>query len=183
VPLFMDVHQSLPEGATAKDGAQAHAADVRPRTSTGSITSNCWVDEQGGKIFCLVEAPDAETAVRLYRDVHGLVPDHIPQGQKASGRRLLPGQLGREDVDRLDYRWLLQQLGRLGHQGGRHLTPQVGLPARVIGEGVEDAELRGAKADREPGEGCRFLLDQGQPALQEADHLGLLAGLGDQAHQ
>ena len=29
MPLFMDVHESLPEGATAKDVAQAHSADVQ----------------------------------------------------------------------------------------------------------------------------------------------------------
>jgi hypothetical protein len=29
MPLFMDVHESLPEGASAKDVAQAHAADVQ----------------------------------------------------------------------------------------------------------------------------------------------------------
>jgi hypothetical protein len=29
VPLFMDVHDSLPGGATAKDVAQAHTADIK----------------------------------------------------------------------------------------------------------------------------------------------------------
>jgi hypothetical protein len=31
VPLFMDVHTSLPDGATADDVARAHAADVEIR--------------------------------------------------------------------------------------------------------------------------------------------------------
>jgi hypothetical protein len=36
-----------------------------------------WVDEKQGKIFCLVEAPDAETAHRVHREAHGLVADEI----------------------------------------------------------------------------------------------------------
>jgi uncharacterized protein DUF4242 len=38
-----------------------------------------WVDEQAGKVFCLVEAPDAETAGRVHREAHGLVADRIYQ--------------------------------------------------------------------------------------------------------
>ena len=36
-----------------------------------------WVDEKQGKIFCLVEAPDAEAANTVHREAHGLVADHI----------------------------------------------------------------------------------------------------------
>jgi Protein of unknown function (DUF4242) len=35
------------------------------------------VDEPNGKIFCLVDAPDAETAVKVHRETHGLVADEI----------------------------------------------------------------------------------------------------------
>ena len=36
-----------------------------------------WFDEASGKVFCLVEAPDAEAAHRVHRDAHGLVADEI----------------------------------------------------------------------------------------------------------
>ena len=36
-----------------------------------------WVDEADGKVFCLVEAPDAETAATVHREAHGLVADKI----------------------------------------------------------------------------------------------------------
>jgi hypothetical protein len=36
-----------------------------------------WVDEQEGKIFCLVDAPDAEAAIAVHREAHGLVADSI----------------------------------------------------------------------------------------------------------
>jgi len=32
-----------------------------------------WVDEEAGKIFCLVDAPDAEAANTVHRQAHGLV--------------------------------------------------------------------------------------------------------------
>ncbi|MGB8380074.1 MAG: nickel-binding protein, partial [Dermatophilaceae bacterium] len=34
-------------------------------------------DEQAGKIFCLVEAPDAQAANTVHRQAHGLVADEI----------------------------------------------------------------------------------------------------------
>ena len=34
-----------------------------------------WVDERAGKVFCLVEAPDAEAASRVHREAHGLVAE------------------------------------------------------------------------------------------------------------
>jgi len=36
-----------------------------------------WVDEADGKIFCLVDAPDAESANRVHREAHGLVAESI----------------------------------------------------------------------------------------------------------
>ena len=39
--------------------------------------SNFWGDPDGGKAFCLVEAPDAETAAAVHREAHGLLADEI----------------------------------------------------------------------------------------------------------
>ena len=30
------------------------------------------MDEEAGKVFCLVDAPDLETATRVHREAHGL---------------------------------------------------------------------------------------------------------------
>ena len=130
------------------------------------------------------ESPDAQglAVSKATRDI-GQESNWLLDARIGVSQRPLPRQLGRDDVDRLDHRWLRQQLGRLRHQRGSHLTAKVCLATRVVREGVEDAELRWAKADRELGNGCRFLLHQGQPSLKEAGHLGLLAGLGDQANK
>ena len=75
--LYMDVHNSLPDGATAADVAGAHAADLQVQERYGVRYLNYWVDEQGGKVFCLVEAPSADAAIAVHREAHGLLADHI----------------------------------------------------------------------------------------------------------
>jgi hypothetical protein len=84
MPLYMDVHETLPDGATAADVAKAHAADVATQDAYGVHYKRYWVDEKAGKVFCLVEAPDAETAARVHKEAHGLVADHIYEVDEGS---------------------------------------------------------------------------------------------------
>ena len=74
--LFMDVH-SIDGGVAAGDVAAAHEADLATQGSFGVSYLRYWVDEPAGKIFCLVEAPDAEAANAVHREAHGLVADEI----------------------------------------------------------------------------------------------------------
>jgi Protein of unknown function (DUF4242) len=76
MPLFMDVH-SMDGGVSSKDVADAHMKDLETQGDYGVDYKRYWVDERAGKIFCLVEAPDAETAARVHREAHGLVADEI----------------------------------------------------------------------------------------------------------
>jgi hypothetical protein len=75
--LYMDVHNSLPDGTTAAEVAGAHAADLRVQQRYGVQYLNYWLDEKAGKVFCLVEAPSADAAHAVHRDAHGLVADEI----------------------------------------------------------------------------------------------------------
>jgi hypothetical protein len=74
--LYMDVH-NLADPVTAEDVAKAHAADLQTQGPYDVHYLRYWVNEDAGKIFCLVEAPDAETAARVHREAHGLVADEI----------------------------------------------------------------------------------------------------------
>jgi hypothetical protein len=74
--LFMDVH-TITDGVTAEAVAGAHAKDVELQSRYGVDYQHYWVDEKNGKIFCLVDAPDAETASRVHREAHGLEADEI----------------------------------------------------------------------------------------------------------
>ena len=80
MPLFMDVH-NVP-GVKSEDVAKAHQEDLRVQAEYGVDYRQYWVDEANGKIFCLVEAPDAEAANTVHREAHGLVADSIFQVQE-----------------------------------------------------------------------------------------------------
>jgi hypothetical protein len=77
MPLYMDVHNHLPEGATFADVSGAHAKDLKIQAEYGVRYLSYWVDANGGKVFCLVDAPDAEAAHAVHRAAHGLVADEI----------------------------------------------------------------------------------------------------------
>ena len=74
--LYMDTH-TLEGGVKASDVAAAHEADLKTQGQYGVSYLRYWVDEAEGKIFCLVEAPDAEAANQVHREAHGLVAQSI----------------------------------------------------------------------------------------------------------
>ena len=78
MPLFMDIH-TLPGPVGAADVAQAHQADLNTQGAYGVNYLRYWVDEANGRIFCLVDASDAEIATTVHRQAHGLVADEIYQ--------------------------------------------------------------------------------------------------------
>jgi hypothetical protein len=75
--LFMDVHETLPAGATAQEVAAAHRADLDVQQRHGVRYLRYWVDEEAGKVFCLAGAPSAEAATAVHREAHGLLTDRI----------------------------------------------------------------------------------------------------------
>ena len=76
MPLFMDVH-NLDGGVAAADVAKAHEADLKTQDQYRVSYLRYWVDEGDGKIFCLVDAPDADAANTVHREAHGLVANEI----------------------------------------------------------------------------------------------------------
>ncbi len=81
--LFMDVHDKV-EGLTAEAVAGAHQRDLEVQAQYGVDYRQYWYDEGSGKVFCLVEAPDAESAERVHREAHGLVADQLVQVQQGT---------------------------------------------------------------------------------------------------
>lgn len=74
--LFLDVH-TLEGGVSAADVADAHKKDLETQGGYGVSYLKYWVDEAAGKIFCLVEAGNAEDANAVHREAHGLVAEEI----------------------------------------------------------------------------------------------------------
>jgi hypothetical protein len=75
MPLFMDIHTVA--GASPEDVAGAHEKDLATQAKHGVRYLKYWHDPKAGKIFCLVDAPNAEAAAAVHRDAHGLVADEI----------------------------------------------------------------------------------------------------------
>lgn len=74
--LFMDVHEKV-DGLTAAAVAGAHRRDLEIQEGFGVEYLRYWYDEGSGKVFCLVDAPDADTAAAVHREAHGLLADSI----------------------------------------------------------------------------------------------------------
>lgn len=84
MPLYMDIHENIPAGTTAADVAGAHEMDLKIQEQHGVDYRSYWVSEAEGKIFCLVDAPDAEAANTVHREAHGLVADEIYEVSEGS---------------------------------------------------------------------------------------------------
>jgi hypothetical protein len=83
MPLYMDVH-TIGDGVAVADVAKAHEADLGVQGKYDVNYLRYWVNEEAGKIFCLVEAPSAESASDVHREAHGLVADAVYEVQEGS---------------------------------------------------------------------------------------------------
>jgi class 3 adenylate cyclase len=72
----MDVH-NIPPGTTAEDVARAHAHDLQLQGKYGVNYSKYWLNEGAGKIFCLCHAPNADAAVKVHEEAHGLMAEKL----------------------------------------------------------------------------------------------------------
>jgi hypothetical protein len=76
MPLFMDLHNHVP-GLTKEAVTGAHARDLEIQKKYNVKYHKYWYDEESGKVFCLVEAPNKESAIAVHREAHGLLADEI----------------------------------------------------------------------------------------------------------
>lgn len=93
MPLYMDIHE-LP-GITPEQLAQAHSADLQIQKKYGVKYEKYWVNHKCGKVFCLIEAPNAVAAEEVHREAHGFVADKILEVQP----EVVEAFLGRGETD------------------------------------------------------------------------------------
>jgi hypothetical protein len=72
----MDVHAHLGD-LTPALAAEAHQKDLAVQAKYGVRYLKYWFDSASGRVFCLVEAPSAQTAAAVHREAHGLLADEI----------------------------------------------------------------------------------------------------------
>ena len=90
MPLYMDIHE-VPGGVSAEAVAKAHTEDVKVQQKYGVNYLKYWVNESQGKIFCLVDAPNAEAASCVHREAHGMVAEKIIEMQPEIAEGFLGG--------------------------------------------------------------------------------------------
>jgi class 3 adenylate cyclase len=98
MPTFMDRHDA-PPGMTAEEVAAAHRKDVETQDKFGVNFRTYWFDHQCATIFCLIDAPDAATAVRCHLEAHG--DDGIPSAIIPVDLTAVEAFLGRTSDPRL----------------------------------------------------------------------------------
>jgi class 3 adenylate cyclase len=99
MPLFMDVHPGLGD-ATPEDVAEAHRHDLAIQDDFGVKFLSYWFADPQGKAFCLVEAPDADSAVACHKAAHGLMPHEIIE-VAAPTLELFMGATDKDEHDRV----------------------------------------------------------------------------------
>src|ERR671917_1353604 len=75
MPIFLDRHDL--SGLTASDIAEAHRKDLEVQDQYGVRFLTYWFDESRGTGFCLIDAPDIQTAMRVHDEAHGEVAKDV----------------------------------------------------------------------------------------------------------
>lgn len=76
MPLYMDMHRNI-DGLTREAVEGAHQRDLEVQARHGVECLKYWYNESEGTVFCLMRAPNAEAAVAVHREAHGLLADHV----------------------------------------------------------------------------------------------------------
>jgi len=69
MPIYLDRHDL--SGLTAADIAEAHRKDLEVQDKYNVKFLTYWFDEKRCTGFCLIDAPDRETAMRVHDEAHG----------------------------------------------------------------------------------------------------------------
>jgi class 3 adenylate cyclase len=154
MPLYMDIHEL--GSVTAEDVATAHAKDMETQRKYGVEYRKYWVNESCGKIFCLVDAPNAEAAEHVHREAHGMLAEKIIQIQP----ELAEGFFGAAETN---------EAGAVIIPGGAANERDPGIRTILFTDMVESTALTQSMGD----EAAMLLLDVHNAVVRNAlDNLG-----------
>lgn len=74
--FFLDTHRNVPD-LTADAVSGAHKADLATQEKYDVHYRQYWYNAKEGIVHCLVDAPNAEAAIAVHREAHGLMADDI----------------------------------------------------------------------------------------------------------
>jgi class 3 adenylate cyclase len=82
MPIYLDRHDR--STLTFENIAEAHQRDLAVQQKYNVRFLTYWFDSAHGRAFCLVDAPDAETANRVHEEAHGGRAGHVIQVDMAA---------------------------------------------------------------------------------------------------
>jgi FkbM family methyltransferase len=161
LPLFLHVHHA--PGISDAEVRAAHLLDTSLGKRHRVDYQRYWVDPAAGKFFCLVEAPDAQSAVMVHAEGHGMIPAEVYTVREGlrdrrdydSMRVLFAGALA-PDSNCVDVGCSLGVVLRAMLQcapGGQHIAyePSPALYADLINQ-FPAVDIRNAALSDQPGE-------------------------------
>ena len=75
MPIFLDRHET--KDVSPRDLAHFHEKDLEIQDRYGVNYITYWLDTARGAAFCLVDAPDAHSAMCVHREAHGAMANEI----------------------------------------------------------------------------------------------------------
>ncbi len=75
MPIFLDRHDMVEQ--SAEDTAKLHIKDLEIQDDYGVKFITYWYDAERRTTFCLVDAPDKETADKVHAEAHGYVANEM----------------------------------------------------------------------------------------------------------
>jgi class 3 adenylate cyclase len=88
MPIYMDVHRDLGD-VNEDDIRAAHERDLEVQSDFGVRFLTYWFNEPGGRAFCLVDAPDKESAIACHKASHGLAPHEMIEVERPTLSRFM----------------------------------------------------------------------------------------------
>jgi len=178
MPLYMDIH-TVP-GATPEALKQAHDADVAVQNKHHVCYHKYWFNEAAGKVFCLVEAPNAEAAVAVHREAHGLLAEKIievdpdmaegmlgPGVVSMAGAVMMPEEFDRRDTG-------IRSIMFTDIVGSTEATSRFGDDAAIAMLGTHDSIVRtaindhGGREVKHTGDGIMAAFNSAAGAVKSA---------------
>lgn len=75
MPIYVDRHELA--GVSRREVAETHLKDLEVQDRFGVKFLTYWFDDERQTTFCLIDAPDQESAIRAHDAAHGNMPSKI----------------------------------------------------------------------------------------------------------
>ena len=149
MPIFLDRHDLT--GLTASDIAEAHRKDLEVQGKYGVRFLTYWFDESNGTGFCLIDAPNIETAMRVHDEAHGDVAKDVIEVDLSAvhaflGRVSDPEPIG--GADKVNFGSALRAIMFTDIVGSTSMTERLGDARSVEMVRAHDALVRRALKEK-----------------------------------